>query len=219
MAAGAQAAQALPDDVQAESERLAQQLSGLLEEQPNVVLLVERGRGPIKVQQGEYGQIMRIVPAGRRPTAPEVRIGGQTVKPVYLDSLTYQATTRGGRAVDSFLQGKAIYKDTSFITGYILLEAAEAVAALSDNDELATVLAVVGCLLTASSVVTNPAADIRQWDLAPDAYYLVAGTFPPGQHDLSVDGRRYDLTVSDSKQLVALLPALPPGGATELTIR
>ena len=146
-------------------------------------------------------------------------MGGQSVQPIYLDSLTYQATTRGGRAVDSFLKGKAIYKDTSFITGYILLRTAEGVAALSDNDELATILAIAGCLLTASSVVTNPAADVRQWDLAPDAYFLVAGTFPAGQHDLSVDGRRYDLTVSDSEQMVALLPALPPGGVSELTVR
>ena len=57
---------------------------------------------------------------------------GQTI---YFDAF---ATSR----VDGFLKGKAVYKDTSMITGYVLLRTAE-IAAWSDNDDLAIVAAIV----------------------------------------------------------------------------
>lgn len=201
----------LPDRLWDDQRRFAAQMNDLLSTQPNVVLLIERGRGPRKAQAGRYGQILQIVP-GREPEAPGVYINERRQPTLWLDSLSYQATTRGGRRVDGFLQGKAVFKDASLITGAILLEVAEA-AARSSEEEVAGALLVAGAALYVSGLFTNPAADIRQWELLPESWYLVTTRLEPGEHPLQIERREYTLSVPARGQLVALVPQLAPGGA------
>ena len=206
---------AFPSGVTDAGERFEAEMKRLLEEPPNVVLLVERGVGPRKVQQGDYGEVLKIVPSGIRTLPPGIRIAEVRTPSVLLDSLTFQGTTRGGRGVDGFLHGKAVYKDASFLSGYLLLELSD-IARATENDNLAAVMTIAGALLTISSAVTNPAADARGWELAPDQWHLVAGTWEPGEHLLQVDQRTYTLRVPTRGQVVALVPALAPGGAEVL---
>ncbi|CAN0455750.1 unnamed protein product, partial [Ectocarpus fasciculatus] len=86
-------------------------MDALLAEQPNTILLIERGHAPVKLQTGQYGQLLQIEPDRRAASSPVVHIDGQRQGALWLDSASYQATTRGGRRVDGFLQGKAIFKD------------------------------------------------------------------------------------------------------------
>jgi len=211
-AAWQEAVQSRPTDPGEQGARFAAQLQLLLDEPPNTVLVVERGRGPVKTREGQHGQLMTIRPGPARVTRPEVRLGGEAVPAVELDDLLFQATTRGGRGVDGFLKGKAVYKDTSMVTGYVLLRAAE-VAAWADNGDLAGVLAIAGGVLFISGAVTNPAADIRRWELAPGGWFLVSANLEPGAHTLSIDGSEHRLDVPAQGQLVALVPALPPHGS------
>lgn len=213
--AWAEAVAQLPPPALDAPRALAAQLEALLSAPPNVILLLERGDGPRKIRTGRYGEILQIVPGARPMTPPSVHIDDAPVEALWMDSLSWQATTRGGRKVDGFLKGKAIYKDASLITGYVLLRAAQAAAA-NDDSEVATVLACIGCALTVSSWATTPAADIRQWEQVPDGWYLIAGTWAPGEHRLRLDGRDRVLRVPERGQLVALLPATPPGGADVL---
>jgi len=211
-AAWQEAVQERPTDPGGRGARFAAQLQLLLDEPPNTVLIVERGRGPVKTREGEYGHVMTIRPGPGQVTRPEVRVGDEAVPAVELDDLLFQASTRGGRGVDGFLKGKAVYKDTSMISGYVLLRAAE-VAAWSDKGDLAGVLAVAGGVLFISGAVTNPAADVRRWELAPGGWYLVSADLEPGSHTLRIDGSEHRLDVPAHGQLVALVPALSPHGS------
>ncbi len=200
-----------PDVAAVRGQAFARRMEDLLEDEPKVVLLIEAGRGPTKIRMGEYGEILTIQP-GESPGTPVVQLDGAGLAAVRLDSLSYQATTRGSRRVDGFLKGKAVYKDTSLITGYVLLRTAE-LAAWSDNDELALITAVVGGTLFVSGAVTNPRADVRQWREVPEAWYLVTADPEPGSHTLDVAGRSYTLEVPERGQLVQHITALPPYGS------
>jgi len=209
---------ALPEAATTEGEAFADQMMALLADPPSTILLIERGFGPRKVQSGTYGEVMRIVPSSHPGTTPVVQLGGAPVTPLLLDNMLFQASTRGGRGVDGFLKGKAVFKDTSLVTGHVLSLMSD-VASFNDNDELAAVLGVASCLFFAAGVVTNPAADIRQWGLLPDAWYLVAADLPPGEHSLTIDAHDYTLQVPARGQLVGLIPHLAPRGSTTIAPR
>lgn len=214
---------ALDSGLWADEQRFADTMDGLLAEQPNTILLIERGHAPHKLRIGQYGQLLQIEPDRRAATSPVVLIDGQRQGPLWLDSASYQATTRGGRKVDSFLQGKAVFKDVGLIGGQVLLEVADAVAFHERYDgdgqygsEVATALYVIGGAMFVAGAITNPSADVRAWELMPEAWYLVAGRLEPGQHALEVEGRRYALSVPSRGQAVALVPRLEPGGPERL---
>ncbi len=202
---------ALPPTATADGPAFAEAMDALLATPPNLVLVIERGQAPRKVRSGDYGELLTILPNRRAAIPPGVTLDGQGIEALFLDDLYYQATTRGGRRVDAFLRGKAVYKDASLISGYVALRVAE-IAHYTDNDELAAVAGILGAVLTVSSLVTNPAADIRQWEHAPGGWFLVAGTVPPGAHEVRVGGRSYTVTVPEHGQVVHLVPQLPPGG-------
>ena len=86
----------------------------------------------------------------------------------------------------------------------------------SGNDSLGDVGQIISTVLFVSSLVTNPAADIRQWELAPERWYLVPLDLDPGPHRVDLAGRRIDLTVPERGQVVHLVPALTPGGPTKI---
>jgi hypothetical protein len=210
-----EAAAALPLAATARERGFDSDMQSLLLNPPNVVLVLERGQGPRKMRTGRYGEQLTYA-AGRSPADPQVRIGGLPVTASWMDSLSWQATTRGGRRVDHFLDGKAVFKDTSFISGYVLLELAEAAAHSDAPPQVAAAFAVAGCCLIAGGAVTNPQADIRQWEGIPEDYWLVAGTWPPGVHDLRVDGQERRIVVPTRGQLVAAIPARPGAGKAVL---
>ena len=205
----------IPPSALDEAAHFAARLDALLAQAPNIVLLVEDGIGPRKMQAGRYGQILQIIPGQEGGGPDPVTLDGRPLEPLWLDSLTWQATTRGGRKVDGFLQGKAIFKDVSLITGDVLLEIAD-YAAYRGDDELAGALAVAGGVLYVAGLFTNPAADVRDWSLLPESYWLVTAHAAPGTHTVAIRGRSYTVTVSERGQTVALIPRLAPGGASKI---
>jgi hypothetical protein len=212
------AVQALPHERLAGIEARAAALEALLERPPGVMLLVEQGIGPRKRAEGRYGEQLVIVSAHRDPPPPEPRVGDQPLAALWLDSLTFQATTRGGRKVDAFLRGKAVFKDASMIGGQVLMQVGEA-ARNADNPQAAAAVQLVGLGVWVAGLATNPAADTREWGLLPDHLYLVAADLPPGDHALRLLGRSYVLHVPESGRLFALIPRLAPGGASEIGTR
>jgi hypothetical protein len=219
------ACEALPSERWEDERRFALRMGALLAEQPNTILLVERGAAPRKVRSGQYGQLLQIEPDRRPAGPPAVRIDGERAEPLWLDSASYQATTRGGRKVDGFLQGKAIFKDVGLISGQVLLQLADALSWQEQLDrdgdthsEAATALYIIGGALFVAGALTNPSADIRAWELMPEAWYLVAARLPAGAHSLEIEGRSYALSVPSRGQAVALLPSLEPGGPRQIGI-
>lgn len=186
-------------------------LLGLLDD-PGLVLWVETGFGPHKSAEGDYGEILRLRPR-TRGEMPSVTLDGRPIRPHYLDSVTFQAQTRGGRRVDGFLKGKAVFKDSSFALGWALLHAGDLANALAEDDTpLAPVLYVAGAATWIAGALTNPRADTRQWEHLPDALWLVRADPRPGDHHLAVDGRAYRVQIPDHGRVTTLLPRLEPGG-------
>ena len=203
-------ASALPPDLLADVDTDSAALRAL-QEDPSLLLFITRGRGPEKVNAGRYGEILRLVP--RRPApSPTVNLDGQAIRPQLLDSISWQATTRGGRAVDGFLGGKAVFKDASVGIGYSLMVAGD-VANATDVPELAAVAYIAGALTWIAGALTNPEADTRAWTEIPDEIYLVAADPTPGTHTLTIDGRRYTVDIPDDDTIVHLVPNLQPWGA------
>ena len=208
----------IPPGVLAALAQRAEELEELLEDPPNVVLVVERGKGPRKVQTGQYGELLQLRP-GKSPGGPlPVTVDGRTLTLDELDSYSYQATTRGSRAVDGFLRGKAVYKDTSFATAWILAEAGD-IANYADNQNLALALYLISAGVFVTGALTTPEADAREWGLMPDQLYLVPLRVEPGEHALTVNGRSYTVVAPPTGQLVARVPALAPGGPNRIEAR
>ena len=199
----------------AEGDDWTTQAESLLATPPQLVLLIERGSAPRKLQMGDYGELLTIRPGVRPVSVPVVTVDEQAVRPMFLDDTHFQAVTRGGRRVDAFLKGKAVYKDASLIGGYVALRVAE-LAYITDNDAVAAAAAIVGGVLAISSMVTNPAADIRRWEHAPGGWYLVAVPAAPGAHRVNIGQRAYTVDVPARGSAVHLIPRLPPGGAKSL---
>jgi hypothetical protein len=203
---------AMPDDLIADLEVEAAFLQSLISE-PGVVLFLESGRGPRKVAMGRYGEVLTYTD-GKLGRTPRISVEGETIEPVQLDSVTYQATTRGGRAVDGFLKGKAVFKDSSGVLGYALVVGGD-IANAVDDSTAAAVLYILGGVTWIAGAIANPRADTRHWELLPEGLWIAKANLPPGEHSLSVQGRSYTVQVPDDGVVHHLIPHLQPFGARE----
>ena len=186
---------------------------GLLDE-PSLLLWVESGWGPQKIAEGRYGEMLRIIPR-ELGHMPEVSLDGQDLAPHFIDSVTFQAQTRGGRPVDGFLKGKAVFKDSAGLLGFALLEAGDVANYVAEDDTAATILYLAGAAVWIAGAITNPRADTRYWDTLPDRLWLVRADPSPGAHKLVIDGNLYTVQIPDRGRVSRLIPMLTPGGPTE----
>jgi tetratricopeptide (TPR) repeat protein len=202
---------AVPDFSPAEralGEAYTARLEGLLTNPPNLVVLVERGVGPKKARAGRHGEFLQIVPMGKPPVPRVVLSEESRIDPIYLDSVNYQATTRGGRKVDVINHGKAVFKDTTAIVGAAALATSAAILSnAASNADLTggAIAGVIGLASMIASASTQPQADIRQWKSIPAEWYLVAEQVPPGTYKFKVDGLRYVVTIPADGQMVDLV--------------
>ena len=196
-------------DIEADLAARESVYQGLLR-RPGLILWVETGWGPRKVADGRYGEILRIVRSDRG-NRPYVTLDGQPVTAHELDSVTWQAQTRGGRRVDGFLRGKAVFKDSAGILGIALLQAGD-IAQYAEDDTLAAILYIAGAVVYVGGILVNPRADTRSWDTLPDALWMVRVDPPPGTHDLQIDGQRYTVEIPDRGTVSQIIPFLRPRG-------
>lgn len=80
----------------------------------NVLVIVQAGNGPVKTRTGNHGQLLTFScgQPSSMPAAASVRllVENRTFRLKNLGSLCWQASTRGGRAIDGILAHKAIWK-------------------------------------------------------------------------------------------------------------
>jgi tetratricopeptide (TPR) repeat protein len=132
------------------------------------LLVADIGRAPVKFGRGLGGRLLTFVEADQSGAEDAVTVTtgsgkqalGQTL-PVYTD-VSFQATTRGGRAFDTILDGKASLQHGARNTvevGYLMTQTG------------ILPLQVAGLLITAISGGVHgkvrPDADIRVWDTLP----------------------------------------------------
>lgn len=156
----------------------------------NGLLVVALGMGPQKYATGEYAQFLRFN-SGNGASGPiEVSIDGSSAATIAgpLDNMSFQAMTRGGRAVDAILKGKAQFKKGASVVGDLAIVSGALAAGFGDNDSAPGVgagLMVIGLISKGISAAANPAADIRMLQV-PDDLYIIPVNLPAGTHTVQV---------------------------------
>lgn len=146
----------------------------------DTLLLVETGAAPRKLRDGMGGEVL-VYRRGRNIVAEQVTVelGDQQVSAIPLGDIYYQASTRGGRAVDRINQGKIEYKQGAYNIGSALADVGTTTqlwsAATADNSlgNAGAAIALVGVasLYFSQSVVAK--ADNRYWQGLPDKIHLL----------------------------------------------
>ena len=148
----------------------------------SLLLLAETGKAPRKLQDGQYGELLRFaapLPVAERQVAFAV---GEQQRPAQLaEDIYFQAATRGGAAVDAIRAGKASFRQgaerlagAGATVGAVSLGA----AMLTDGKgsrQLATIGAVAGIAGIVSDSVarsTETQADDRAWMSLPGKIHV-----------------------------------------------
>lgn len=158
----------------------------------NLLMIGELGNAPQKTTGGQYNELL-----GYRPGAPTAvqqiafAVGGRQIAGRVAEDLYFQASTRGGAAVDSIRAGKANFRQgaeniadiASGVTG--IAAGAAYISALSGNSRdtkgLLAVSVVAGLTSLVSSSVaknTETVADARAWSSLPGAIHIATGALP-----------------------------------------
>ena len=153
----------------------------------NVMFFLQFGFGPVKKSGGDVGE--EIIYDGGFSTARSARIqvGSRSVIAPIFDDLTYQAATRGGRAMDAILARKAVIKKTGDTVGDI---ATIPGIILTDSEKTRDVgLGLLGVGLAGKAVggSAQPQADTRTWNNLPQYLSFAALKLPLGQHKAVIE--------------------------------
>ena len=148
----------------------------------NVLLVVDFGYGPRKVQNGD-GALAGFTPSPVEegpPPPPVVRVdgrrihtGGMARPPVDLLAL---AQDRRWQSLDTIRAVKSVVGTGLMAGGAIYGTRRDA------RPEIALAAILGGALLKATSQ-----ADVRQWEMLPRTVFVLPLVLPPGTHDISVE--------------------------------
>lgn len=154
----------------------------------NTVLVIETGNSPRKLADG-VGHYELVYRRGKqfRETQARVVINGKEVAAYPMEDIFWQASSRGGRAVDRIVKGKAQFRSTNEGVGTVLTGAANTLQVLSPLTEssglgqVAGAIGIIGAtqLFVASKVQAQ--ADTRYWASLPDAVHVLTLKATPGQ--------------------------------------
>lgn len=162
----------------------------------NILFIAELGNGPIKARDGAQAQKLLFQAGEAYPetlaTVTHGRAGTQSALPlVEASSVTYQATTRGGRAIDGLMNGKANWKEGTDGVGTALMT-----QGMMGGDG-GGYMAMAGLALSLFSSAMKTNADIRAWDGLPDR--IMIGTAKAASPDWT-----YNVTYAGEKGPVEL---------------
>lgn len=156
----------------------------------NLLVIAQAGRGPRKFRAGPHGEFLSI---GRGATGdPRATLNMNDADPIKIenvDSVYFQAVTRGGRPFDRIQGKKVIFKDVSSKIGDIGAIGGWMILSNAGSEETAVVgLGVLGIGLGAKllSTATKTKADIRQWEPLPDSIGLYKDSIAGGVYRISM---------------------------------
>lgn len=139
----------------------------------NVLFIGELGNGPVKARDSAQAHKLLFQAGAEYPETLATVTYGPAGTPVTLplmeaSNVTYQATTRGGRAIDGLMNGKANWKEGTDGVGTALMT-----QGLMGGDG-GGYMAMAGLALSIFSSAMKTNADIRAWDGLPDR--IMVGT-------------------------------------------
>ncbi len=155
----------------------------------NALFFIEFGPGPTKFATGQYKEELRFSTRPSPVTSAELKIGFMQIPIAPTDDVDFQATTRGGRAMDHILGNKAVFKSATDTAGNVALIGGLTTAAVSGNrtaQEVGLGIALAGLVSKVVSAATVPAADTRSWENLPRYLSFASVPLPLGQHVVTV---------------------------------
>lgn len=167
---------------------------------PNAFVVVWAGTPPSYVRGGAHKEIRHVVP-GKKCSfdflSAQATSGDELLMTGGLADLNFQATTRGGREMDTVLSDKAAAKTGMEASGNILLIAGYGCfSAMGNNANADLVLGCVGggcfllgCTFHVVGACINSDADIRSWKNLPGELIVLPMNLP--EHDTEVSVRGY----------------------------
>ena len=183
----------------------------------NTFLCLEIGRGPLKYQIGQYGQLAVFTVKPHGINAVKIFVDDKEVNTNLLSSnndVFFQATTRGGREMDSILKGQAKFKQTTAETSLAFIRTsqnmqnqANQMASTNPNYDAsgqyaaAGVIALAGLIIALTSAAANPVADVRHWSLLPGNMVILPFSLGSGTHSIKIECYNNESTLSDSLEL------------------
>ncbi|WP_203299951.1 hypothetical protein [Marinobacter sediminum] len=155
----------------------------------NALLIIETGKSPRKLGDG-VGHHQLVYRRGKnfKDIAAEMR-NGEEWSPVYpVEDIFFQASTRGGRAIDRIVEGQIQFKENTRAIGSTL-------STVSQDSTLAGFSAAAGGAVGAGfaaislisvaadgmSASANTRADVRYWEGLPDTIHLMPVTAADGE--------------------------------------
>ena len=165
-----------------------------MEKQPNVLLIVETGKSPRKVADGVGSYQLKFF-RGKKFADKRAKYsidGQQPIEMYPMEDIYWQASTRGGRAVDRIVDGKVQFRETTEGIGSALTEMSSELldnpnSYGSDAEEIGLALGIVGIASTLLSGKAKPAVDTRYWDNLPDVVHLTTLHLNSGNHNINID--------------------------------
>lgn len=158
----------------------------------NVLLVIELGTAPRKRTDGiGHGQLKFFRGKGFPEEMVKVRINEQSVDCYPMESVYWQASTRGARPIDCILEGKARYKEslddigTSFNNPGMDFQAN--LYAGTSTGTTANALGIIGGVFSLISSKVKAKADDRYWANLPDSIYVGALSLGAGEHTMELD--------------------------------
>ncbi|MFK5892127.1 MAG: tetratricopeptide repeat protein [Pseudomonadota bacterium] len=146
----------------------------------NVLIIAELGKSPRKVADG-IGHYELKFRKGKRFYEKGVNITVNNIPyPLYpLEDIYFQATTRGGRAVDKVIKNKVAFKKNAASIGNVLSTAGQSAillaSAMDNSSNLGNIglgIGLLGAVSTIASANANARADTRYWDNLPNSLHI-----------------------------------------------
>ena len=153
----------------------------------NVMVFLQFGFGPMKKTGGDVGE--KIVYDGGHSRAQSARItaGGRTLIAPVFDNLTFQASTRGDRAMDAILAKKATIKKAGDLVGDIGVTGGAILASQPETEGAGVALLSAGLVGKIVGGSAEPRADTRTWTNLPQHLSFAALQLPAGAHTIAIE--------------------------------
>lgn len=146
----------------------------------NLLIIAELGGSPRKLGDGIHNEEIVYRRPKRTPeTQVEVTLDGVVYRPLLVEDVFFQASTRGGREIDRVIAGKLSLKTTTDKIGQVTAEIASqgsliSAAGSGSGGRALGGLAAIGAISSIISANVQPRADVRYWNNLPETLHVTA---------------------------------------------
>ena len=176
-------------------------------EDHDTLVLIETGKSPRKLSDG-VGHYEMVYRPGRKFKEKKASINyvGVQKQSYPMEDIYYQATTRGGRAVDRIIKGKVEFKQSTEKFGSVvggLADSSSGIASITGSDSASNAslaLGLVSIVSLAASANARTEADTRYWQNLPDVVHIATLKSQKGMDAVTVQFQDKDGAAIDGMQ-------------------